>query len=127
VKGRERIFLDRFWNELSADPAGIDEATRRHYAKLYARPHAMHDALAQFAAFPQDARDNQALIAADGRLTAPVLAIGGSASYGASLAAELDPAAAQVRPLVIDGAGHWLMEERPAAVTAAVRSFLAEP
>ena len=30
VKGRERIYLDRFWNELSADPKTIDEATRRH-------------------------------------------------------------------------------------------------
>jgi len=38
VKGRERIYLDRFWNELSANPKAIDEATRRHYAELYARP-----------------------------------------------------------------------------------------
>ncbi|HEY2136537.1 MAG TPA: alpha/beta hydrolase [Xanthobacteraceae bacterium] len=30
VAGRERIYLDRFWNELSATPAAIDEATRRH-------------------------------------------------------------------------------------------------
>jgi pimeloyl-ACP methyl ester carboxylesterase len=38
VKGRERIYLDRFWNELSANPKSIDEATRRHYAAFYARP-----------------------------------------------------------------------------------------
>ena len=31
--------------------AKIDEATRAHYAALYARPHAMHDALEQFADF----------------------------------------------------------------------------
>ena len=37
VAGRERIYLDRFWNELSADPSVIDEATREHYAELYAR------------------------------------------------------------------------------------------
>ncbi|MGH7939198.1 MAG: alpha/beta fold hydrolase, partial [Bryobacteraceae bacterium] len=30
VKGRERIYLDRFYNELSADPKKIDEATRQH-------------------------------------------------------------------------------------------------
>jgi pimeloyl-ACP methyl ester carboxylesterase len=41
VKGRERIYLDRFWNGLSANPRAIDEATRRHYAKLYGRPGAM--------------------------------------------------------------------------------------
>jgi len=27
VAGRERIYLDRFWNELSANPGAIDEAT----------------------------------------------------------------------------------------------------
>jgi len=48
VTGRERIYLDRFWNELSGDPSAIDEATRQHYADLYARPHAIHDAFEQF-------------------------------------------------------------------------------
>jgi pimeloyl-ACP methyl ester carboxylesterase len=38
VAGRERIYLDRFWNELSANPKLIDEATPEHYAALYARP-----------------------------------------------------------------------------------------
>ncbi|MER8767113.1 alpha/beta hydrolase, partial [Mesorhizobium sp. M0968] len=59
VAGRERIYLDRFWNELSANPKAIDEATRKHYSVLYARPHAMHDAFEQFAAFNQDAADNK--------------------------------------------------------------------
>src|SRR3974390_1197506 len=36
VQGRERIYLDRFYNELSADPKAIDEATREHYSALYA-------------------------------------------------------------------------------------------
>ena len=63
VAGRERIYLDRFWNELSANPKAIDEATREHYSALYARPHAMHDAFEQFGAFAQDALDNKELLA----------------------------------------------------------------
>src|SRR5882724_6735211 len=31
VRGRERIYLDRFYNELSATPKSIDAATRAHY------------------------------------------------------------------------------------------------
>ncbi len=77
VAGRERIYLDRFYNELSANPKAIDEQTRNHYATLYARPHAMHDAFEQFAAFTQDAADNKAMLAQYGKLTMPVLAIGG--------------------------------------------------
>ena len=30
VQGRERILLDRLWDELSADPKGIDDDTRQH-------------------------------------------------------------------------------------------------
>src|SRR5215472_4168085 len=81
VAGRERIYLDRFWNELSANPSAIDEATREHYAKLYALPGAMHSAFNQFAAFNQDAADNKAL-AAKGKLAMPVLALGGDHSFG---------------------------------------------
>ncbi len=55
VAGRERIYLDRFWNEFSADPSRFSEAAREHYAKLYALPGAMHAGFAQFAAFDQDA------------------------------------------------------------------------
>src|SRR5215475_1575558 len=78
VAGRERILLDRFYNELSANPAAIDNKTRNHYAALYARPGAIHDAFSgQFAAFTQDAEDNKALLAKRGKLAMPVLAIGG--------------------------------------------------
>jgi pimeloyl-ACP methyl ester carboxylesterase len=38
VAGRERIYLDRFWNEFSADPMSFGEASREHYARLYAQP-----------------------------------------------------------------------------------------
>jgi pimeloyl-ACP methyl ester carboxylesterase len=123
VAGRERIFLDRFYDELSADPKGIDEQTRRHYARLYARPHAMHDALEQFVAFPRDGEDNKGFVA-QGKLTIPVLAIGGSSSYGAGLADEIGFAASNVKSVVIANAGHWLMEEQPAATIAAIRDFL---
>ena len=51
VAGRERIYLDRFWNEFSADLAKFYEAARVHYAQLYALPGAMHSGFAQFAAF----------------------------------------------------------------------------
>jgi len=123
VAGRERIYLDRFWNEFSADPKKFDEASRQHYAKLYARPGAMHAGFAQFAAFDQDALDNQALLA-KGKLTMPVLAIGGEKSFGPTMAVVMRAAAADVREMVIPDSGHWLMEEQPKATVAAVRAFL---
>ena len=123
VAGRERIYLDRFWNEFSATPAKFSEASRVHYAALYARPGAMDAGFAQFAAFDRDATDNAGFVAA-GKLTMPVLAIGGAKSFGSTMATVMRFAASDVKDVVIPDSGHWLMEEQPVATIAAVRSFL---
>ncbi|HVV98101.1 MAG TPA: alpha/beta fold hydrolase [Rhodanobacteraceae bacterium] len=123
VAGRERIYLDRFWNDFAADPTRFDEASRVHYAKLYALPGHMHAGFAQFAAFDQDAIDNRAAVAR-GRLKMPVLAIGGDHSLGATMAFIMRFAADDVREVVVKDAGHWLMEEQPQAPIAAIRAFL---
>jgi pimeloyl-ACP methyl ester carboxylesterase len=124
VAGRERIYLDRFYNELSADPKKITEETRDHYAALYARPRAMHDAFEQFAAFTQDAKDDQAMLAAGGKLKMPVLALGGDHSFGTGMADVLRFAALDVTGGVIPDSGHWIMDENPEATIAAVTGFL---
>ena len=124
VQGRERIYLDRFWNELSATPAAIDEETRRHYAALYARPGNMHCAFEQFAAFNQDALDNKAF-AARGKLGMPVLGIGADKSFGTAQAEVLRFVASDVTTEVVANSGHWLMEEQPKATLAAIMAFLA--
>jgi pimeloyl-ACP methyl ester carboxylesterase len=126
VAGRERIYLDRFYNELSADPKKIDETTRQHYAALYARPHAMHDAFEQFGAFNQDAIDNKALLAKAGKLAMPVLALGGEKSFGTAEADTLRFVATNVTMGIIPGSGHWIMDENPKATTALIVNFLAK-
>jgi pimeloyl-ACP methyl ester carboxylesterase len=125
VKGRERIYLDRFYNELSANPKAIDEATRRHYARLYARPGNMHAAFNQFAAFVQDAIDNKAFLA-KGKLAMPVLAVGADHSFGTGMADEIRFVASDVKSAVIVNSGHWAMEEQPAQTTAMIVKFVDE-
>jgi pimeloyl-ACP methyl ester carboxylesterase len=122
VAGRERIYLDRFWNEFAGNPAKIDEATRAYYAKLYALPGAMHSAFAQFLSFPRDVEDNRKALAS--KLTMPVLAIGGAKSFGANQAVVMRNAASNVTEVVIPDAGHWLMEEAPGPTIAAIQRFI---
>ncbi len=124
VQGRERIYLDRFYNELSADPKTIDAETRDHYAALYAKPHAMHDAFEQFGAFSQDAIDNKALLAQGGKLTMPVLGVGGEKSFGTGMAEELRFVANNVGSEIVPHSGHWIMEENPQATVKIVTEFL---
>jgi pimeloyl-ACP methyl ester carboxylesterase/uncharacterized RmlC-like cupin family protein len=123
VAGRERIYLDRFWNDFSADPTHFPEAARRHYAELYAQPGHMHAGFLQFAAFDQDVIDDRASLA-HGRLKMPVLAIGGDHSLGSTMAYIMRFAADDVHEVVIVNSGHWLMEEQPEATIAAIRTFL---
>ncbi|MBB3222811.1 pimeloyl-ACP methyl ester carboxylesterase [Massilia umbonata] len=122
VAGRERIYLDRFWNEFAGNPAKVDEETRRHYAALYAQPGAMRAAFAQFNTIPQDEKDNQ--VSMRTKLTMPVLAIGGEKSFGANEAIVMRNAASDVTEVVIRDAGHWLMEEQPGATIDAIAGFL---
>jgi pimeloyl-ACP methyl ester carboxylesterase len=124
VAGRERIYLDRFWNEFSADPSKFSEGARAHYAKLYALPGAMHAGFAQFAAFDQDAIDDKAILAQKGKLPMPVLALGGEKSFGLTMAAVMRYTASDVTEGVIPASGHWIMEENPAATVKIVRAFL---
>ena len=124
VEGRERIFLDRFFNDFGGDPSKINDGTRNHYARLYARLGAMKGALSQFHAFRQDAKDN--LEAMKTKLTMPVLAVGGEKSFGPLEAVAMRNAATNVTELVIPRSGHWLMEEEPEAVVQGVTAFLAK-
>jgi len=125
VKGRERIYLDRFWNEFAADPKSFDEASREHYATLYARPGAMHAGFEQFKAFDQDVIDNKAFLAS-GKLSMPVLALGGDKSFGPMMATVMRAAATDVTQGIVPNSGHWIMEENPTATIELVTSFLSK-
>jgi pimeloyl-ACP methyl ester carboxylesterase len=126
VEGRERIYLDRFWNEFSLDPKRFDETKRQHYAALYALPGAMHAAFAQFGAFGKDAIDNKALLAR-GKLAMPVLAIGAEASFGTLMATVMRLVAEDVHEALVPDSGHWVMEENPSATSKLVTDFLKSP
>jgi pimeloyl-ACP methyl ester carboxylesterase len=123
VAGRERIYLDRFWNDFSLDPSRFDEGKRQHYAALYAMPGAIRAGFAQFAAFRQDALDSKAYLA-KGKLTIPVLAIGGEAAFGKMMSTVMRFAATDVQEAIVPESGHWIMEENPAVTTKLVTNFL---
>jgi pimeloyl-ACP methyl ester carboxylesterase len=123
VDGRERIYLDRFWNEFSKEPKRFDEEKRKHYSKLYAMPGAMKAGFTQFRTFPQDCADNKNL-QSRGKLKMPVLAIGGQFSFASMMAIVMREVASNVEEALVPDAGHWIMEENPAATTKLVSDFL---
>jgi len=122
VQGRERIYLDRIWNDFGASPTQPDELTRKFYAAQYAKPGAMHAGFEHFKAFSQDAEDNK--VFARTKLTMPVLAVGGGKSFGATEAVVMHNVAVNVREAVVPNSGHWLMEESPTYTVNLILDYL---
>lgn len=122
VKGRERIFLTHFWDEMSANPKAFSESERQMYAKAYGQEGAMRAAFEYFKAFDrQDAEDNRKF--ATRKLPMPVLVITGDKSMGDVLEVQAKMVADHVTAIKLNDTGHWLMEERPAETKAALKKF----
>jgi pimeloyl-ACP methyl ester carboxylesterase len=123
VQGRERIYFEHFWNDFAADKThSIPEADRRAYAAAYARPGRMRAGWAYFVSFQQAAMDFAQL--SQTKLTMPVLVIGGEKANGAVLGRQMKLVASDVTVVVLEGTGHWVLEERPKETTDALVEFL---
>jgi pimeloyl-ACP methyl ester carboxylesterase len=123
VKGRERLFLEHFWQTLSANPKSMTEAERQLYARSYAQDGAMRAAFEYFKAFDdQDAKDNRQF--ATNKLPMPLLIIAGDKAMGDTLAIQAREVATNVTALKFKDTGHWLMEERPQETRDALSGFL---
>lgn len=122
VKGRERIFLEHFWQTLSPHPETFSEADRQLYAQSYAQDGAMRAAFDMFKLFnTQDAADNRKF--AMNKLMMPVLTIEGDKAMGGALAIQAKLVAENVRSITLADTGHWLMEQRPAEVKSELKKF----
>jgi pimeloyl-ACP methyl ester carboxylesterase len=123
VKGRERIYLEHFWNDFAADrKRSVPEADRRLYAKAYAQPGAMRAGFEYFRNFERDAADFARL--GRTKLTMPMLVLSGEKASGTFLIEQARMVASDVRGQVVAGSGHWLMEEAPKTVIPALLDFL---
>lgn len=123
VKGRERIYLEHFWNDFAADPKrSVPEADRRIYAKAYAQPGAMRAGFEYFRNFERDAEDFARM--GRTRLSMPMLVLSGEKAGGTFLIEQAKLVASNVRGQVVPGVGHWLMEEAPRTVIPAITDFV---
>lgn len=123
VAGRERIYLDHFWNDFAANrQRSVPEADRRLYAAAYAQPGHMRAGMEVFRAFDEDARDFARL--AQTKLAMPVLVLGGEKSLGRFPIEQIRQVAERVDGGVIDNAGHWLMEEAPQRTMERIEAFI---
>ena len=123
VTGRERVYLDHFWDDFAADPKkSVSEADRKFYARAYAQPGHMKAGMEVFRAFPKDAEDFAGF--AKTRLTMPMLVLSGEKAGGPFLIEQGRMVASNVEGVLVKGRGHWLMEEAPEQVIPKLVEFL---
>jgi len=123
VTGRERIYLEHFWNDFAADPAkSVSETDRRFYTQEYAKPDHMKAGMEVFRAFPKDAEDFAGF--ARTRLTMPMLVLSGEKAGGPFLIEQGKMVATNVEGVLVKDRGHWLMEEAPDQVIPKLVEFL---
>ena len=126
VTGRERTYLEHFWNDFAADRThSISEADRRFYARAYAQPGAMAAGFEVFKAFEQDAKDFAQF--GNTKLTMPMLVLTGEKASGTFLIEQARLVDTNVEGVVIKDAGHWLMEEAPGEVIPQLVTFITKP
>jgi pimeloyl-ACP methyl ester carboxylesterase len=123
VAGRERTYLEHFWNDFAADPKhSVPEPDRQFYADQYAQPGAMRAGFEVFRAFPRDARDFADF--AKISLTMPMLVLTGEKASGEFLIQQGHLVATDVQGVVVKGSGHWLIDEAPDQVIPRLVTFL---
>jgi len=122
VRGREDIFFGAEFSA-SAGTNKLPESTVKYYVDgLASSPEALHGSFQLYRAFGTTAAQNRER--QTHRLTMPVLAMGGAESGGTMAAETMKLTADNVQTLVIPGAGHWLAEQAPDQLAAALTKFL---
>ena len=123
VRGREDIFFGAEFSASAGTNKLPDYAVKYYVDGLASSPEALHGSFQLYRAFGATAAQNEERKTR--RLAMHVLAIGGAESSGDKVGETMKLTADDVQTLVIPGIGHWLAEQAPDEMVAALTEFLA--
>jgi pimeloyl-ACP methyl ester carboxylesterase len=120
VAGREDLFFR--W-EFDAAAKRLADDVIGYYVGLLSNPDSLRGSFGWYRALEASIAQNEQR--ATRRLTMPVLGIGGEMSFGENVGNGVRAVADDVQSVVIPGTGHFLAEESPDELLAALTAFLA--
>jgi hypothetical protein len=120
VRGREDIF---FGYEFAIQGGKLPDDVVNYYFRMFSDPDALRGSFGFYRAWDTTLAQNEQRKTRP--LTMPVLAIGGAESWGEEVGNAMKLAANDVQTVVIPGAGHWVAEQAPEEILAALTAFLA--
>jgi pimeloyl-ACP methyl ester carboxylesterase len=122
VRGREDVYFG--WQFATKAARRLPDYAVRYYIHTIASiPGALRGSFGFYRALDTTIVQNEQRQTK--RLALPVLAIGGAASGGEGVANTMRLAASDVQSVVIPDCGHWVAEEAPEEMLAALTAFLA--
>jgi pimeloyl-ACP methyl ester carboxylesterase len=113
--GREELVINWLFENYGYRANCISDEDKAEFLRTYKKPGAFRALLEIYRALPQDAEDNRTILARDGKLKMPVLALGGEKSFGRGMECieSLRRVAENVRGGLVKDSGHWIAEEQP--------------
>jgi pimeloyl-ACP methyl ester carboxylesterase len=123
VTGREEIFFGAEFDASAGTNKLPDDTVRYYIDTLASSPDHLRGSFGFYRAIPTSTAQNEQRKAR--RLTLPVLAIGGQESSGEGIGNTMMLVADDVQTVVLTGSGHWVAEQAPEQLLAALTAFLA--
>ncbi|QNR85944.1 alpha/beta hydrolase [Pedobacter riviphilus] len=125
ISGREKQYLQSFFNYRIYNTDAINNNDINIFTTAYAAPGAIRAGLEVYRAFDQDVTDNRAYLAKNGKLSIPVLAVGGAISTSGAIMEEMmKEVATNVTAVRIPNTAHWVVEENPEIFLSEFLEFL---
>jgi pimeloyl-ACP methyl ester carboxylesterase len=123
VRGREDVFFGAEFAASAGTKKLPDDVVKYYIDRLAADPDALRGSFELYRALGTTTAQNEQRKTR--RLTLPVLAMGGAESGMEGAGATMKLVAEDVQTVVLPGAGHWVAEQAPEELLAALTTFLA--
>jgi pimeloyl-ACP methyl ester carboxylesterase len=123
VTGREDIFFGAEFDASAGTKKLPSDAVRYYIDTLASDPDHLRGSFGFYRAIPTSTQQNAQRKTR--RLTLPVLAMGGEESTGEGVGNTMKLVADDVQSVVLTGSGHWVAEQAPEQLLAALTAFLA--
>ncbi|MGW6359567.1 alpha/beta fold hydrolase [Streptomyces sp. NPDC055092] len=123
LAGRERDYVGWFLKVKALSTDTFEDAELDHYAAAIAVEGGLRASLAYYRDAAESARKNHEALKRQ-HLTVPMLGISSSHGSIPDMAASISPWADDATGVVVPGAGHFIPDEQPDAVAAAIANFI---